>query len=297
MLRVIAPAKVNLHLSVGSLRPDGYHDLTSVFHALELADELVIAPSDLLRVVCDTDLGIDPVDNLVYRAADAMSAAFETPASFQIALHKHIPHGAGMGGGSSDAAAVILGLATLWGVDPRDQRCLKVARDLGADVAFFLCETGAALMTGRGDTVGAELPPLAGMPVVVLCPPSRVSTPMAYRRFDADPVPGRSADVMVEALKEGDRAMVVRSLFNNLAPAAVSLAPQIADALDWLVAGDGVLGAAVSGSGSAVYALCADEAAAEMLAGRALVDTPWWAVRTALGPQGVHVKTNREVTT
>ena len=107
MLRVLAPAKVNLHLSVGSVRPDGYHDLTSVFHTLELCDELTMEPAPHLAVHCEPDVGVDPERNLAYVAAVRMGESFDRTPAVRIALTKRIPHGAGLGGGSSDAAAVI----------------------------------------------------------------------------------------------------------------------------------------------------------------------------------------------
>ena len=125
MLRITAPAKINLHLAIGARRADGYHELVGVFHALELADGIWMEPADGLIVECDADVGAKPRHNLAYRAAEAMGAAFEREPAVRIVLEKRIPHGAGLGGGSSDAAAVIAGLATMWGVDAEDPRCRR----------------------------------------------------------------------------------------------------------------------------------------------------------------------------
>jgi 4-diphosphocytidyl-2-C-methyl-D-erythritol kinase len=106
-LVAIAPAKVNLYLGVGSLRQDGYHEVTTVMHALELADVLRIRSADELTVTSDRDLGIPMHENLAFRAARAFSATFEVDVLVDIAIEKHVPAGAGLGGGSSDAAAVL----------------------------------------------------------------------------------------------------------------------------------------------------------------------------------------------
>ncbi|TLM78483.1 MAG: 4-diphosphocytidyl-2C-methyl-D-erythritol kinase, partial [Actinobacteria bacterium] len=184
MLVVTAPAKVNLFLGVGAARPDGYHDVTTVLHALSLHDTLEISPAETLTLDCEPDLGIPAEKNLAWRAATEFSRAVGREPAVALRLRKRIPHGAGLGGGSSDAAAVIAGLASLWGLPRDDERCEAVARALGADVAFFLEPAGAALMTGRGDVIEQALRPLAGVPVALVRPETPVPTPAAYAAFD-----------------------------------------------------------------------------------------------------------------
>ncbi len=288
VLRVSAPAKVNLHLAVGARRADGYHALTGVFHALALHDEIEIRESGSLELTCATELGVLPHQNLAYRAAVAIGHALGREPRVSIVLTKRIPHGAGLGGGSSDAAAVIAGLATMWGIDPRDERCIAVARSLGADVAFFLVPGGAALMTGRGDVVERELPAAEGTPLVLVRPPRSVSTAAAYAAFDRDPMAVSPPDAVIAALESGGAAALGAAVFNNLAAASISVVSEVADALAWVRTSEGVTGAAVSGSGSAVFAVCESAAAARMTAERAR-ERGWWSLATALGGSGVAV--------
>jgi len=288
VLRVSAPAKVNLHLSVGALRSDGYHDLEGVFHTLELADEVLIEPAESLVVECDLDVGAEPHQNLAYRAALAMAAAFDREPAVRVSIAKRIPHGAGLGGGSSDAAATVAGLSTLWGVDPTDPRCIEAAASVGADVPFFLVPGGCALMTGRGDRVERELRPFAGVPVALVRPPEPVPTPAAYGAFDADPRLPRPSDAVVAALEAADPVRLAAALFNNLEAASSAVVPAVAEAIAWTRLQDGVLGAAVAGSGSAVFAIVSSEKDAQVVAGAAR-SRGWWAAATRLGGSGVRV--------
>ncbi len=288
MLRVLAPAKVNLFLGIGPVRSDGYHELTSVFHALGLADEIEIRTAESLTVTTDSDLGIPERLNLAHRAAVEMGSAFGRDPLAAIHVVKRIPHGAGLGGGSSDAAGVIAGLAYMWGIDLSDDRCLSVARSLGADVPFFLAG-GAALMTGRGDVLERTLPPLPGVPVALLRPPLPVSTAEAYRTFDLDPVAAGDHRATVEALERSDTSALVRSLANNLESAAATVVPEVAEAVAWVRSRPGVLGALVAGSGSAVFAVCEDPIVSERVAEEAR-GRGWWSVATELAMHGVSVR-------
>lgn len=281
-----APAKVNLFLGVGGTRPDGYHAVTTVLHTLELADEIHIAEAPELTLTCTADLCIPAEKNLAWRAATSLGEAFGRRAEVAIELRKMVPHGAGLGGGSSDAAAVIAGLATLWGESHLDPRCLNVARSLGSDVPFFLLG-GAALMTGRGDVFERHLPAM-DTPVVLVKPADPVSTAEAYRTFDASPEPPGVPDPVVAALKAHDAAALGGALSNNLAAVAQTLVPTVGEALAFLSAAGDTLGACVAGSGSAVFALCPDDAVAERIADEATAHG-WWSAATRLSASGVEV--------
>lgn len=290
-VRVLAPAKVNLFLGVGGVRLDGYHTVSTVLHTLQLADELALTPASSLSLTCTPDVGVPAQGNLAWRAAHALGIAFGRTPEVAIELRKVIPHGAGLGGGSSDAAAVIAGLATVWDEDPLDPRCLAVARSLGADVPFFLLG-GAALMSGRGDVFERHLPTLDA-PVVVVKPDASVSTAAAYRAFDAAPVPSGSSDGVVEALRAADATKLGAAMDNNLAAVATNLVPEVGNVVAQLQASEGVLGACVAGSGSAVFAICDDDADVESMAERAR-ERGWWAVATRLGDSGVEVSYGSE---
>lgn len=280
---VTAPAKVNLHLGIGGVRPDGFHDVTTVLHTLEFADTLRLAPSESFTLTCDTDLGIPAEQNLALRAARLFSAHYGEPAGVAIELTKRIPAGAGLGGGSSDAAAVLAGLAEMTG-RVGDPHLATIARDLGADVAFFLAGA-AALMSGRGDEIVRMLPPLR-VDVVLVKPAAPVHTALAYQAFDERPVPAASPTAVIAALEAGDSWALGAALANNMTDCAISLVPEVADALAWVSAEPEVLGAAVAGSGSCVFALCADEDAAQRIANLACA-RGLWCVATATRLSGV----------
>lgn len=288
VLRIIAPAKVNLFLGVGPLRADGYHDVDTVLHAVGLCDEITIEESDALTVTCSPDVGVEPEANLVHRAAVALGEALGRMPAVSITVEKRIPHGAGLGGGSSDAAATIAGLATLWGVDPLSDTCVRVASTLGADVPFFLEQTGSALMTGRGDVTERVLDGMEGAPVVLVKPASAVPTALAYRAFDADPVEPGEPGAVVDALRAADPRSLVAALHNNMTAAAMSVTPDVGVVLQWLERCEGVLGALVAGSGSAVFGICESDGAARAACVSA-VERGWWAESTSLRARGVEV--------
>lgn len=283
---VVAPAKVNLYLGVGTLGQDGYHDVTTILHTLELHDALTLTEATELSLVCIPALDIPAEKNLAYRAARELAHALSREPAVAIHLVKHIPHAAGLGGGSSDAAAVIAGLAHLWGVERFDPRCLEVAAGLGADVPFFL-HGGAALMTGRGDLLTASLP-AREFPLVLVRPDALASTAEVYRAFDERPVEAAGHAAVAEALLAGDAALLGRRLANNLAGAACVVAPAVTDVLAWLDACAGVLGVDVAGSGSAVFGVVESAEKAEHIAEEARAQG-WWSTATRLTAQGVIV--------
>ena len=290
-LTVVAPAKINLFLGIGDARSDGHHDLHSIFQTLQLHDTVRLTPADELTVRCDVDVGCPPQANLAALAARAFSEAFKVDAFVDIAIEKRIPAGAGLAGGSSDAAAVLAGLAHWASVPLADERLHRVARILGADVAFFLYG-GAALMGGRGDRLVHHLPDV-DFNLALVKPAVGVSTAAAYRAFDADPQPLGDWVGVEAALREGDVAVIAEHMHNNMTSASVSLVPEVGDALAWTSAQDGVYGALVSGSGSSVFGVCRDANTARGVV-EAAEERGLWAVATASRPQGVHVTGEEE---
>jgi 4-diphosphocytidyl-2-C-methyl-D-erythritol kinase len=277
-LRIFAPAKINLHLGVGAAGPDGYHAVETVLQALAFGDALTITDGDP-RFECTPSLGLAPEDNLAWRAAEAMAEAFARPLDVAISVVKSVPAGAGLGGASADAAAVIVGLAALWEVPEGADTLCAVARSLGADVPFFL-EGGAAHFTGRGDVLARRLPSLEA-PIVLVKPAEGVPTGAAYAAFDGLGVDAPAvATRMAEALETGDASAVARCLHNAMTPASTGLVPAIADALALVAGAPGVLGASMAGSGSAVFGICADAIAAENAAAAAR-SAGFWATATS----------------
>lgn len=183
-MKVRAPAKLNLHLSVLAREADGFHQLETVFCALELADELDVELGEPgIRLVVDRpDLG--PLDrNLVHRAAVAYFEAAGLHGGVDIRLAKRIPAGAGLGGGSSDAAATLRALDQLHGATLGAERLIQLAARLGSDVPFFLADAALALAWGRGERL-LPLPEPPRAPVLLAVPPFAVSTPEAFRALD-----------------------------------------------------------------------------------------------------------------
>jgi 4-diphosphocytidyl-2-C-methyl-D-erythritol kinase len=288
---VISPAKINLYLEVGGVRPDGYHDLVTVFQALELHDTLTIEPASRLAVECSCDLGIPAEDNLVFRAASALAQRLGREAAVSIHIEKVIPSGAGLGGGSSNAAATLAGLAGMWGVDQRDSLLLEVARSLGADVPFFLLG-GTALYRGRGDEF-VESYPTPDLAIALIKPSDPVSTAAAYDAIDrSGPLAPGDPGLMRAACASGDPAGVVAALRNDFFSPSPGLVPEIADALAWAAEREGVLGVGLAGSGSATFAVCTDVGVAVVVAEGARRQG-WWATATRTSAKGVHMTGSR----
>jgi 4-diphosphocytidyl-2-C-methyl-D-erythritol kinase len=286
VLTVLAPAKINLVLEVGAARVDGYHEVATVLQTIALYDKITVREADT-----DIDLvvtGPQVVDgqlsggqaNLVWRAARLFAQTIGKPAAgVSISLEKHIPIAAGLGGGSSDAAATLLALARLWDVD--DQALIyTLATQLGSDVAFFL-KGGAALGSGRGEIIT----PLR-LPQLWLClanPGVPTSTAQVYRELAAmratgnlklpDPL-GERCGQLVYVLNTAGVAEASRYLENDLTEAAKRISPEITQLLEGF-RDAGALNAQVSGSGSSVFALTTSAAEAEALAVKMQAHAGW----------------------
>ncbi|MBI2172368.1 MAG: 4-(cytidine 5'-diphospho)-2-C-methyl-D-erythritol kinase [Chloroflexi bacterium] len=167
-MRVKAPAKINLCLEVIGKRADGYHNVATVLHTLDLADELTFEPAEGLSLQCQPPVGSEE-ENLVMRAARLLRQETGCTQGAAISVTKHIPIAAGLGGGSSDGAATLLALDALWGLGLSRERLAGLAASLGADAPFFL-DGPCALAKGRGDLL-TPLPRLQGWWAVLLCPP------------------------------------------------------------------------------------------------------------------------------
>ncbi|WP_420595104.1 4-(cytidine 5'-diphospho)-2-C-methyl-D-erythritol kinase [Deinococcus sp.] len=253
-LRVFAPAKINLGLSVLGVRPDGYHELSTLMVPLSVGDELEVRPAlNLSLNVIGADLPSDR-RNLVYRAAEAYLAAAGHPSAAKITLHKRLPLASGLGGGSSDAASTLKALSQLY---PAAVNLPELARSLGADVPFFL-PGGAALAQGIGEVLTpVEVPPAW---LVLHNPGLEVSARAAYTWLDESGqfTPPLNVNVLLAALHSGADV----PYFNALQPGVVSRHPPIAAALAALTAA-GLHSPLMSGSGSTVFGLAHSEAQAQ----------------------------------
>lgn len=282
------PAKVNLHLSVGERRPDGYHELVNVFHAVDLVDEVDAAPADTLSLgVTGEGAASLPTDgdNLAWRAATLLAEAVGVPAVARLDVRKAIPVAGGMAGGSADAAAALLACARLWQLDVSVDDLVSLAGRLGSDVAFPLLG-GTAVGTGRGELLTSVAAP-ARLHWVFAISDTGISAGAAYGELDrlrdagAAPSPIGAPEALLAALAAGDVAAVAGRLGNDLQPAALSLAPALRDTL---AAGRGALASLVSGSGPTCAFLCEDAAAATVLAAELESAGVCRTARVATGP-------------
>jgi 4-diphosphocytidyl-2-C-methyl-D-erythritol kinase len=253
---------VNLALRVLGTRPDGYHELRTVFQSVELHDTVVCAIHEgPFTVVCQTP-GI-PLDgrNLVWRAAAALWTALDRPGDLRdttVTIEKEIPMETGLGGGSADAAAALLALAKLWGGAPLTL-LREVAGGLGSDVPFFL-SGGTALGLGRGE----EIYPFVDLPphwVVIVTPPYGVSTAEAYAWYDEDRAAGHREPRELQMLPVPWPTRAAQ-MINDLEPPVVRRHPEIG-ALKTALREAGAVAAAMSGSGSAVFGLFRSRTAAK----------------------------------
>lgn len=276
-----APAKLNLYLAVGAPLPGGLHSVTTVLVALDLADRVTVAPAPALALVCEPDVGVSPPDNLGWRAAVAMGQAFRRSPDFAIRIEKRVPAGAGLAGGSADAAAVIGAIAAAWDVPRDDERLETVASALGADVPFAM-RGGCGLYRGTGATfVRALRPPRAWFTIIK--GPEPVSTAAAYAAFDRivrAPAPGPRH--IADALALEDLPALCAALYNNMTAAAITLVPGVEDALAFMSKSDGCCGSALCGSGSAVFGVFADEEHAVRVAEAATGRGMWSSVACAV---------------
>jgi 4-diphosphocytidyl-2-C-methyl-D-erythritol kinase len=251
-----APAKLNLALAVLGRRDDGYHDLLTVFQAIDLTDSLLLKERDEPGVYLRIE-GTEPVppgsDNLVVRAGEVLLRETGLRRGAEIVLTKRIPVGAGLGGGSSDAAAALLGLEALWGVDVGADTRAALALELGSDVPFFLLG-GTALGEGRGERL-TSLPPPPSCGWVLIVPDWRLRTADV---FGALPMPltnaAQEVRILVDALRQGEWGRFAGHLVNDLEVGVVRIQPRLA-AIKAGVLAQGAAALGLTGSGSAMFAL------------------------------------------
>lgn len=261
MIALRSAAKLNLTLDITGRRPDGYHEIRSVVQTVSLWDELTLSPTaDRLTFVC-TRPDLESPDNLCVRAAKLLAAAAHRPCRAHLELEKRIPVGAGLGGGSGNAAATLLGLNELWRLNWSREQLARLALELGADVPYFL-HGGLVLMEG----IGERLTPLT-TPVnchfVILQGRHPMSTAAAYRRFDRhSPQPAVAHGLVLELLRQG-RLDKAAALFQNVLEKPVAVVCPDVVRLKRLLVEQQALAAVMSGSGSAVFGVFPTVAAAD----------------------------------
>ena len=277
------PCKVNLHLGIHTQKDQrGYHKVDSLMVPVALYDTVVVDDAPELTVTHEPQLCVLPERTTTWKAAVLLANKLGVSPDVSIDVQVHIPEKAGLGGSSADAAATLYLLAQRWGVDPLDPLVVEVAKAVGADVAFFL-DPQPSLMLGAGDTLVETYTSTVDAPLAIVLPAETgVVTKEAYDQFDASPIAPESYENLSALLRDAGQGatsdhdackqfiqQVAKLLFNNLAPAAKSLKPQVAEVEEWLKAQPGVLGAQVSGSGSSSFALCESQDAADAIAAAA----------------------------
>lgn len=242
-LTLVSPAKVNLFLRVTERRTDGYHNLASLFQAIDLVDVLHIRLSDSNVITCNTTTVPLDRSNLIVKAVELFSARTGIQTYVNIHLDKRIPVQAGLGGGSSNAATTLWALNDLHGKPVSMPQLMAYALELGSDVPFFLSQ-GSAYCTGRGEVL-EHLTPLPKQKLWIVKPPEGLPTADVFRRVNVDALPKRDPKVSLKAWL-GGKPM----LFNDLEVAAFDIMPDL-EALKENLRRSGFADVVMSGSGTA----------------------------------------------
>ncbi|WP_136525826.1 4-(cytidine 5'-diphospho)-2-C-methyl-D-erythritol kinase [Geomonas ferrireducens] len=272
-LHLLAPAKVNYRLDVLGKRPDGYHDLRMVMQRVDLCDEVIITLNDApgIRVTCGKKGVPDGPGNIAWRAADALLQLSGKAVGIDIAINKRIPVAAGLGGGSSDAATVLMGVNELLGLKLSDERLMEIGVKLGADVPFFIFKK-----TALAEGIGEKLTAMESMPalwVVLVNPGIHVPTAWVYQNLI---LTTKAADSIIRG-SYSSVAEVAELLSNDLEPVTCGKHPLLNE-LKAMLLEAGAAGSLMSGSGATVFGIFEDEAVAQKAATEIAAARGWFAV-------------------
>jgi len=279
-LKVQAPAKINLYLEILD-EDEFYHQIVTIIQTISLYDTLEFgcAPVGEINLELEGPFFVGAADNLIVKAARKLwEISGETP-GVKIALNKNIPVGAGLGGGSSDGAATLVGLNRFWNLNIGKEELYKAAASLGSDVPFFL-SGGCAVCSGRGEKIESVM--AMNLDIVLVAPDVHVSTAEVYRLSRHDGAKVLPGDVL-KAFESGSPEMLGASLFNRLQETTVLIAPEVQRALD-LLSNEKLLGVAQSGSGGAVFGIADSQVESRKIAER-LVRAGFraWSLRSPAG--------------
>jgi 4-diphosphocytidyl-2-C-methyl-D-erythritol kinase len=269
-MQLLAPAKVNVSFRIFRRRPDGFHEIETVMSRISLYDTVRIDRNDSTEIVFHCDEPSLPLndDNLVVRAARAFFSATSQRPGVSIELNKRIPHGAGLGGGSSDAATTLLALNQLCGTRLSREELARLAGEIGADVPFFIYES-AALCRGRGEVV-EPLKLAHSLPLLLLKPAFGVDTRWAYEHWETS--------CEIPDVRYTEQNFTHIQLVNDLERPVFEKFVFLAKMKTWLLAQPETAAALMSGSGSTVFAVLNSDASADVLADRARreIDPELW---------------------
>jgi 4-diphosphocytidyl-2-C-methyl-D-erythritol kinase len=264
-MKLRADAKINLGLHIVAKRPDGYHNIETVFHQVDLLDEIdLLQTEEGTQFVCNSPGLSSDNSNLCVRAVNVMRDLTGIHTGVEITLKKRIPIAAGLGGGSADAAAVLQGLRTLWAIDITDEELRTVSATLGSDVPFFLAG-GTAYATGRGEIIEPFDLPIPYW-ILVVAPSLHVSTSWAYAHLKFGQTSQRPHLPSLLRTSMNDPATLRKKLRNEFEPVVFNAYPEVRQIKESLLSGGAAL-ALMSGSGSSVFGLFADETTTRRMAG------------------------------
>ncbi len=246
-----APAKINLYLDVLKKRDDGYHEIESLMQAIDICDEITLEKSDRISLLCDDPKLPSDENNIAFKAAIRMKEHYNFP-GISINLKKSIPYGAGLGGGSSDAASVIRGFCALYSLNPRRDELIELAASIGSDVPFFLTG-GQAIATGRGEKLRAISLPL-NYQILVISPRKVLSTAEVYKKIRISLTQRNHSILLLSNIDESTFIRALGSFKNDLEDVAVEMAPELG-MIKKTLSMSGADFHSMSGSGSSFYAL------------------------------------------
>jgi 4-diphosphocytidyl-2-C-methyl-D-erythritol kinase len=264
-MQVSAPAKINLSLSIAGPRPDGFHEVETFIAPISIADEITLERNEIgqgIEFHCDDSSIPGGEENLAVRAANAFFRKTDIQPDVRIDLRKMIPHGAGLGGGSSDAASVLIGLNEMFATNLSREGLGELGAGIGSDVPFFLFNS-AAICRGRGEIVSPE-PLKEQLTLLLLKPEFSVPTAMAYARWQSSRE--------IRGISYAPQEFGGHRFFNDLERPVFEKFVFLAEMKTWLLRQPEVKVALMSGSGSTMFAVVNERAGAEALATRAKVE-------------------------
>ena len=288
-IRVRAHAKINLYLDVVGKREDGYHNLETIFHSIELHDDVIIREQETkgIKVHCEHPAVPRDSRNLAYRAANLLGDTVGGIGGLAIEIHKRIPVAAGLAGGSANAAAVLHGVNELFGLGFTQETLMQFGAQLGADVPFCL-HGGAALGVGIGDQL-TRLPALPDVPLLLLNPGIEISTATVFQKLNFSLTTREKRGIIIRTcLEKGDVVGIGENLYNLLEVPVFSQYPEIAALKTGLSTQAGSCGALMSGSGATVFAVMHNTDAARQSESH-FKNRVNFCTTTVTSPVGVHV--------
>ena len=257
LIKVKARAKINLSLDVKARRPDGYHDICTVMQTIALHDLVTIEKAGRgLEVTCNNPKVPSGNGNIAYKAAQLMIKKYGIDSGIKINIDKRIPVAAGLAGGSSDAAAVLKGINTLFSLGLEQHELLNVGKFIGADVPYCI-KGGTVLAEGIGDIM-TELAPLPELSIVLVTPKIHVSTVWVYKNLDLDLIQSRpDTSAVINAVKKGDINRLAENMINVLETVTIPRY-RIINEIKTRMINMGAVGSIMSGSGPSVFGIFSD---------------------------------------